>query len=301
MQFDTLIVAYNNPRVLRTTLASLLSKYIFIDPNTVTVFDNCSSSTSSFEILGICKNFCVNFYRSDVNLGWGGSINHYLQCRNVSLKGDDKYLLVMAHDALFIRLNLESIAQFFTADSRTLFVSPSYLSPRINSYNIFKSYFSKPGASFGRVIIAQQTAFFANQKLLSMLRYDEEFWIYGCEYEIQLRANDLGLRIYQVEDSIIINPESDTPSDTANIIYTLNSLYLAYKRNGFFGMICRSLVVSFTLFRSLFFNQKKALDLFWVFIYCFTNPGMGFKSYKKNDFSFTQFPISSLSSFQDIK
>ena len=127
-----------------------------------------------------------------------------------------------------------------------------------------------------------------------MLRYDEEFWIYGCEYEIQLRANDLGLRIYQVEDSIIINPESDTPSDTANIIYTLNSLYLAYKRNGFFGMICRSLVVSFTLFRSLFFNQKRLL-IYFAFIYCFTNPSMGFKSTKK-DFSFTQFPISSLSS-----
>ena len=42
MQFDTLIVAYNNPRALRRTLANLLSKYIFIDPNTVTVFDNGS-------------------------------------------------------------------------------------------------------------------------------------------------------------------------------------------------------------------------------------------------------------------
>ena len=92
-------------------------------------------------------------------MGWGGSINYYLQFHNVSHKGDDKYLLVMAHDALFIRLSIESIAQLFCADSRTLFVSPSYLSPRINSYNILKSYHSRPGASFGRVIIAQQTAF----------------------------------------------------------------------------------------------------------------------------------------------
>ena len=117
------------------------------------------------------------------------------------------------------------------------------------------------------------------------MQYDEEFWIYGCEYEIQLRANDLGLSVYQLEDSIIINPESDTPGNTANIIYTLNSFYLAYKRHGIFGVLCRSLVVSYTLIRSLFFDKQKSIDLFYVFAFCFTHLGKGFRTYKINELS----------------
>ena len=151
MLFDTLIIAYNNPRVLRVSLERLFSPSILIDSNTVTVFDNGSNSSCSLQIHSICKHFRVNYLRSDVNRGWGGSINYYLHFHNIASQGSDKYLLIMAHDSLLMQLNIDSIGQIFESDKQAVFVCPSYRSPRINSYNIFKSYYSRSGVKFGRV------------------------------------------------------------------------------------------------------------------------------------------------------
>ena len=121
--------------------------------------------------------------------------------------------------------------------------------------------------------------------------------IYGCEYEIQLRAFDKGLNTYQIKSSIILNPQSDTPSSTANIIYALNSLYLAKKRHGRRGLYVRSIAISWSLIRNLIKNPGKSKELLMVLFFCYLNSDKGFRSYRTDSQYYKGYPIRSLSRY----
>ena len=294
---DILIIAYNNPSVLNSTIGRLLSDFSFLDRGSIFVYDNGSNYCSSIEIKRLCDFFKVNYYRSHLNRGWGASINHFISIQNLLHVTFNEIILIMAHDAIFAHLHLENILRIFSLHPKAFFVSPRYDPPLVNKYNIFKSYYSRKGLDIGKVLIGQQTAFFARKILLSSLRYDEEFWIYGCEYEIQLRVADAGFDIYQVDDSIVVNSQSDMPSLSANMIYTINSLYLANKRHGIVGFFVRVLVVFTTMLRCFFVDRSKARDLFMILIFCINNRGKGYRSYRSNSLFFNQYPILSLSKY----
>jgi len=272
------IVSYNNPKVLRVSLERLSSlPFKFRRP---VIIDNNSPSESIHEIYSIARFFDCTIIGLPVNLGWGGAINYCLDNHWQTLSMDDCILMVMAHDCYFTDFDPEEVAGYFE-DSQAIFVCPDYPSSVTSHYNIFRSYYSKPGKAEGLIRIGHQTAFFTRPSNLRKVRFDEEFWLYGGEYEIFTRAHKAGLRSYQAVRTVVVNPSSDSSAEHCLLSWKLNSLYISRKRHGYIGLYLRLISLIATAF-ILFIKGQQRLSryIFSCMSFAFSNPGCGLLSYR---------------------
>jgi GT2 family glycosyltransferase len=286
-----LIISYNNPGVLRRTVYKLLS--IGFDIKSLTIYDNGSSVDVNRQIRVLTQRAGIRLINSPTNRGWGGAINNFLD-DHISHDQREGILLIMAHDSYFVSIDLAEVFGFFE-DAMAIFVCPAYPHPLTNHYSIFKSYYSRPGVAKGRIKIGQQTAFFARASLLKLIRYDEEFWLYGDEYEIFTRASQAGFHTYVAPRSVVVNPGSDSSTVYAYLSYKLNSLYCAYKRHGYLGLALRSLVIIYNIIGLFAVGDRfRALCLARCLLFALENPGHGVRTYRKSQAHQTKYPIPPL-------
>jgi GT2 family glycosyltransferase len=290
MSIKILIIAYQNISVLRVTVTQLFA--FGFKRTDITIYDNGSSCDSKSAILSFAELIGCNVVDSPINRGWGGAINDFLTiCDHYE---SSTILLVMAHDAYFLSVDLSEVYSFFS-DPQSLFVCPAYPDPRQSHYNIFRSFYSTNSLKEGLIGIGHQTAFFANIKLLNLLRYDEEYWLYGDEYEVFARANQAGYLSWQATRTIVVNPSSDSSSDFALLAYKMNSLYTAYKMHGLKGLLVRSIVIFYSALKAWFAGDKvHALNIFNCINFALANPGLGFRSYRSNPAFHMKYPVTPL-------
>jgi len=285
------IVTYNNPAVLGRSLSKLLD--LGFVSSDVSVLDNGSRAEAQLEAKEIAEASNCNFIPISVNRGWGGAINYYLDNIHGSL-GGETILLVMAHDSYFESLDIEEILSYFR-DPNAIFVCPTYPQPVTSHYNIIKSFYSRPGKEEGLIEIGHQTAFFARASLLNQIRYDEEFWVYGGEYEIFIRAGRQGYNSYQATKTVIVNPASAASSTYGLLAYKLNSLYYAFVRHGYFGLCLRTIVVIYNIsVFQLSGSGDTARLLARCLHFALRNPGRGHRSYVQNPDFQAKFKIGPL-------
>jgi GT2 family glycosyltransferase len=277
MKYHPLVLTYNNKQVLEGTLSRLFASGF--DPKTITVIENGSNEEVKRHNVCLCCEFGVALYDIADNRGWGGAINCYLDTTEFS---EDHVLIIMAHDCYFQSLDLDEVTCFFE-NPRVVFVYPQYPHPVICYYTILSSFKIRKGLARGYVRIGNHTALFARASTLKKhLRYDEEFHVYGGEFEIFMQASDLGFKTASAHRSIIINPSTDAPSAYGYISHKINSIYYAYKRYSFIGFAIRYLIVFSTLLNELFKsgpNSPNFIACRNALLFALSNPGCGMRSY----------------------
>lgn len=271
----TLVIHYNNPERLEATLENFRCSGISM--KYLTVVDNGSKLSHKEKAKGLASSHGSRFIANPVNQGWGAAVNSFLR---MSEYDQDDILLISAHDALFHTYNHEEVAQLFRNDLKAVFVCPQYPIPKTSYYSLAKGFYSKTEAAKDQVIIGVATALFCKPTLLKTLLFDEEFFIYGCEYEIFLRAHDSGLKTFMCKKTVVENPDTDSSSRFAETAYTINSLYYAGKRAGFPGFSFRcSRVFLSSLFMFLRGDVNRGMLRVKLLLFAMTNPGKGFRTY----------------------
>jgi GT2 family glycosyltransferase len=291
MNCSVVIITYRNAANAKSCVLRLLS--LHFHPYQVTVVENGSPQHVKDELAVFCGNKGVSLFDICDNCGWGGAINHFVSSLPLK-KAHDHVLLIMAHDAYFKRLDMTEMLETFK-NPKVIFACPRYPTPSSAKYSILKSYYEVPVRQSGQIQIGQQTAFFARAEHLDRVRYDEEFWVYGGEYEICIRSNLMNYQIYQLENSVIVNPGSAAISNYALLAYKLNSMYLAYKLHGFLGVYIRGSILFaniIQLFLSQEYTQAKLLGK--ILVFSLMNPGCGHRTYVKNGNLQKKFEISIL-------
>lgn len=273
------VLTFKNSNNAKSAVKNLVK--LGFSPKTVTIIENGSSIDIKNEIKLFSRSIGCTIFDIDTNNGWGGAINIYLESLNEQ-QLNSYILLIMAHDAYFTRYNRQEVLDIFN-NEQLIFACPSYRVPSSARYNILKSFHEVPFRQNSFITIGQQTAFFARALHLSRVKYDEEFWVYGGEYEIFLRANKLGYLSYQLNDNTIVNPGSSLSSQYSFLAYKMNSLYYAYKRHGCVGFAIRGSVVLYNIFCLIL--EARFYDawlLSKVLAYSFSNPGRGHRTYVKS-------------------
>lgn len=294
LDIQPLIISYNNHIALSRTLSRLHA--VPFKFQRAIILDNNSSPKSRHLINNLAIYFGCLLIDTPANLGWGGAINYFLDFHwgSINPNADSAILMVMAHDCLIDAFNPEELYLYFK-NPRAIFVCPDYNESIVNYYSIFKSFHSKPGKRKGLIKIGHQTAFFAKPKLLKATRYDEEFWLYGSEYEIFTRSRQKGYLTFQAVETIVINPSTDSSSETCQLAYKMNSLYYAYKRHGYTGLYIRAFVILMNAIKA-YFSGSKDLSRYLVSCVAFSisNPGCGHRTYRSSHSLQEKFSIQPL-------
>ena len=282
-QIGILIIHYNNSDAIIQTILNLLN--CGIGPHCITIFDNYSNVSHRAKLEEISKDLDTRLVLSEENVGWGKAINTYLDSKDWT---DDQILGVTAHDTRMYGFREDILVEAFK-DPSVLVAVPEYKANPVDiTYRVergFRAQARKPRVSqVSRPIeIGQATFNFIRPMRIKQLRYDENFFIYGCESEIFLRIKDLGLKVTSIEDIKIENCTTDSSSRYRVLAFTINSLYLAKQRLGIFGYCLRALVVASSIilaaikFDWLLFSLKLSALTHSIIL-----GGKGFACYLKN-------------------
>lgn len=272
-----LILHWNNPLALRATLQTL-ARHIAPHERFV-VLDNASASAHQPLLRQVCAEAGARLIEAPENRGWGGAINDFVASRDWT---DDEVLAISAHDALVRRFSWPAVARAL-ADRHVVFISPQYPEPLHFGFSLLRSFrpVAPPARPCGWVQVGHATLCFARPAVLRDLRYDEEFFIYGCESEIFLRTADHGYRTWLTDEVIVENPGTDTSSDFRHLAFTLNSVYASWLRGGLWGHCARAAVCALSALHALLRGRSgefraKARAL----AFCLPRPGRGYRSYR---------------------
>lgn len=240
-----LLIHYDNPRALEEALASFLEKGVASER--IYVFDNGSSQANKDELTQLVRSNKVNAVYSDENLGWGRAVNQFVSSREWS---DNDVLGIAAHDALLIKADWGILDKEFS-ERAVLFVCPQYPTPLRCEFSIAKSFRCKPMLDVQRMeaTVGHATLSFVRPAVIAQLPFDESCFIYGCESEIFLRAQDVGYKTIITNDIVVVNPITDSPSEFCTLAFAINSVYIAKLRQGWLGYLARILVVAMSALR----------------------------------------------------
>ena len=219
------------------------------------------------------------------NEGWGGAVNKVLDTKRWC-HGD--ILAVSAHDAILTKYDRQIVEKEFS-DVSTVFLSPNYPRPERCYYSVargFRCHFQK-ASNRSEVAVGHATLCFFRAQVINKLRYDENFFIYGCESEIFLRAHDLGYKTIMTDQIIVSNPSTDSGSEFRELAFSINSLYLSRLRGGRVGYTIRLGVMFISLFRAR--NIRQRVIVFAKIrgiLFSLRSGGAGFREYlRQHDYT----------------
>ena len=251
MNIVYLIIHYNNTAALKNTLKNFID--FGVRAADIVVLDNGSDHDSRKRLQLISNMEKIEVVYEDENIGWGAAINKFLDS-NIRKYG--KILAISAHDSIFVRFDPKVIEKEFSNEG-VVVVSPDYPEPQRCAYSVPQGFrcFRQKEACRQEVIIGHATLCFVDSERIKSVRYDENFFIYGCESEIFLRIHDAGYRSIITNEIIVENPVTDTDSEFRELIFSINSIYCAKIRGGFVGYLIRMMVVFLSLL-----NMKRLRD-----------------------------------------
>lgn len=277
-----LIIHYNNSDAVEQTILNLLN--CEINRYSITIFDNCSATSHRVKLEAISKNLNVKLVLNEENLGWGKAINTYIDSKNWT---NNQILGIAAHDIRLHGFREEILIAAF-ADPSVQIAVPDYKDNPVDiTYRVERGFRAHSRSSnlperVSPLVIGQATFNFIRPKRIKDIRYDENFFIYGCESEIFLRIQDLGLKVVHLNGMHVENCTTDSSNLYRTLAFTINSLYLAKKRLGLYGYLLRSLfVASSCLVAAVRFDWFAFKSKLQALIYSILHVGKGFAWYIK--------------------
>lgn len=273
-KIKAVLIHYNNPTSLHKTIINLRLK--IKEPISITVIDNSDNKDDQEATISVSVAQNVEYKNFGGNLGWGSAINKYI----FSEGSNFEYILICAHDAVIERIALPDIlSQFEKANVWAVGPQDSRKTELHYSNSRFfhdTSHLHKIPIKLHpkEILCAHSTAVFMKASYLRTLLFDEEFFIYGCESEIFLRAKKNNLITMEVSSFIVLNPTTDSNSRFIREAFVINSLYCAYKhggRSGFFIRFFRA-IISCVLHRDVI----RLRAAFWAL----RNVGSGFRTFR---------------------
>lgn len=279
-RLSSLIIHFNNPVTLKKTLDRMVA--VGLVCGDITVLDNCSETEKSADARLICKDRSVHFIQSDINRGWGAAINYFIDTKSWS---DKDLLLISAHDAWIEKFTEENAVKCFD-DPQVAFICPQYPEPLIAEFTLSRSFKCRPLAADEsdniQTLVGHATLCIARPGIIKMLRFDEEYFIYGCESEIFLRCADRGLRTIIMGDFVVSNPDTDSSTEFVTRAFAINSIYTAKKRAGYFGFILRIVVVLISAVRLFVRGQASQAQVkLSAVLWTIKTGGKGLRSFLK--------------------
>ncbi|MBU2850416.1 glycosyltransferase family 2 protein [Acidithiobacillus ferrivorans] len=270
------IIHYNNPAALQKSINSFMG--VGINACDITVYDNGSSQENKNLLINIIDKYGIACIYGSCNLGWGAAINKFISFKTWS---NDDILSISAHDILLTKYDHKVIEKEFS-DSLTMVLCPDFSSPERCHYSIARGFRCRHINFHGRseVVIGHAALCYVRPEMIKAIRYDENFFIYGCESEIFLRINDLGFKTIITDQIIVVNPSTDASSDFRELAFSINSLYCARLRGGWAGYCVRLVVISISLFRWKNHSRLKMMHArISGIIFSLKTGGAGFKEY----------------------
>lgn len=240
-----------------------------------TVVDNSDDNELAREARAIASEFGARYLPALENLGWGAAINFWL-----SRTPDRRpFLLVAAHDAKIEHFDSEEIVGLLSGND-VFSVSPENGTKKICNYSHTRFFYfaqgrGKCGGTAYEVPIGHSTAIMFKTSAVELLQFDEEFFIYGCESEIFIRALKTGLKTIQTPSFQVRNPSTDTARELVSTAFLVNSLYCAHTHGGVPGLLLRSLRIMLSTVRDA--RLKKIRLVAWAW----RNPQKGFRTYRR--------------------
>jgi glycosyltransferase involved in cell wall biosynthesis len=271
-----MIIHYNNPTALQKSINNFVG--VGIDACDIIVYDNGSSQENKILLKDVIDKSGIACIYGSCNLGWGGAINQFIDCQTWL---DDDILAISAHDTLLAKYDPNVFEKEFS-DSSIMVLCPDYPSPERCHYSIARGFRCRHINFHSRseVVIGHATLCYVRPEILKAIRYDENFFIYGCESEIFLRINDFGLKTIITDQIIVVNPSTDASSDFRELAFSINSLYCARLRGGWSGYCVRLVVISISLFRWKNYSRLKMMYArISGIIFSLKTGGAGFKEY----------------------
>jgi len=267
---DALIIHHDNPIQLRRTVNEIAQ----FTGARITIIDNSKYSASVYTAHDIASEAeAIHLVVGD-GVGWGQSINHWLDvCSNPY-----PVLLVAAHDAKIERFD-KKFALRLLRDENVFCISAENDNFTVCHYSPSRFFYFKKKNEVAElsayaVDVGHSTAALFRTSAVNSLRFDEEFFLYGCESEIFLRAAARGWKTMQTPRFRVTNPATDSSSDLVNTAFLLNSLYCAHKHHGKSGMLRRTLRAAIAAGKSG--DMTRISKLLWAW----KNVSKGFRSYR---------------------
>ena len=275
MKLQILIIHFNNIFALEKTLFALMRHGI--KPDQILVFDNGSNDIAQESLIRSMAEKGVRTQCLSINLGWGKAINHVLSSRNFE---EESILGIFAHDAILEKIDYAEIQELFK-NKYTAIASPQYPDPLVCRYSVGRSFSCESGLETGKVFAGQMTACFVRPKIILEVGFDEECFVYGCENEIFLTLKEKHYDVFNLENTIVRNPSTDSDRRFSIYAYTINSIYIAKKHHGWGGFLLRILLVFFSALRLLVSKNRRHAYLKINSIYfAIKNPGRGFRTFR---------------------
>ena len=271
-----MVVHFNNPESMAGTVAHLAQ--VGFGPERIVVYDNGSEATQREQARAACVALGCEFVASAVNHGWGGAINDFLRGRSWQ---DDDLLLIAAHDARILSIDFAEIEREFSRSER-LFVSPCTVNDMEGLYSAARAFWFRKAApdAVSQVQVGHATACFARPSRLGEIGFDEEYFIYGCESEVFLRANDAGYVTTMLRSFVVDNAATDSSSDFCTRAFAINSMYTAWKRHGLGGALQRAGALAGSALRLRLAGDRSGSRIkLAAALYGVTHPRAGLRTY----------------------
>lgn len=203
---DALIIHYNNPSALTATVESIVQKVT----KNITIFDNSDARHHQMHAEEIARAFDLTYFKPRHNLGWGASINLWASAQD-RLR---PVIMIAAHDAKIEQFDRDNVLNCLSQEG-VFSVSPGNCRNTDCKYSYSRFFYFVPSQKLtaGRhreEQVGHSTAIIFRSQHVQRLLFDEEFFIYGCESEIFLRAADEGLTTFRHGDFEVQNPGTDS-------------------------------------------------------------------------------------------
>lgn len=239
---ELLYIHFNNPSALRESIRSLGERRNLFARTTV--FDNGSGEESFRAVEQLASELDCRLIRSR-NLGWGGAINAYIH-DNCAYD----WLAVTAHDATFIHFSEDALVSL--DDTSIAAAGSQYPDPTICTWSPARGVRAVAGDDrLPQVLLHGTFCVFRVDDVVAAGGFDENFFIYGCEAEIFMREPLRSKGKLILENVVVGNPTTDSPTSFVTCAFAINSLYLARKHGGWLGYGQRAIAVIFSAFKQL--------------------------------------------------
>jgi N-acetylglucosaminyl-diphospho-decaprenol L-rhamnosyltransferase len=251
------ICHWNNPSDCLRTVQYFLKQKM---PLQVSIIDN-ASEFDKFQFLRENLPSEVELIRLKENRGYGGGLNVLLNRWLKHGKGD--FCFISAHDALPQDGCLEMLIESVLKDEKIGIACPEYGVAHIPCFSPIRGPFlpyvtPRPPGTVEQVAFPHGTMMLLRRQCLEQTGiFDEQYFAYGEEIDIGLRAWKYGWKVVVVWGAIVVNPKRSVPSVIASYLQLRNALLLIRNWSGWHYAFLRSIISFGNTFILCFWKSKR--------------------------------------------
>ena len=243
--YPLFILHWNRPAECLETIARFSKQSL---STAITVIDN-NSQTKHIKELEDNLSKDVNLLKLSTNKGWGAAFNVVLS--DWLARDDAEYCFIAAHDAQPGKQCLSKLIHVLEENLRIGIAAPMYSDentlpvfsplrglryPEIDHSLLSQSFVESP-TPHGTLMAFRKAC------LSEIGLFDEDFFAYGDEFDLGLRAGKKDWKVALVPEARVTNPDSWTPGEIKTYLFARNSLLLSEKHGGKLTALLRALLM----------------------------------------------------------